>query len=221
MKRKILSVLAVLIAVLIAVLTLAACEAPSAEAGSTGGSSEILSTGQGGEPSASESAAESGGNGEQSSEEDEDENRVTLMTIHSAKGLEFPVVFVAGMGKQFNLRDADRFLHADNEFGIGVDFVDPVKRIRNKTLRKMILSQKLKRDTLAEELRILYVALTRAREKLILTATGDYSHDMVETRRAAGLLSTGKLNYLEFMKASCYMDFLAISRTLSHSYHIQ
>ena len=63
----------VLIAVLIAVLTLAACEALSAEAENTGGSSEILSTGQGGEPSASESAAESGGNGEQSSEEAEDE----------------------------------------------------------------------------------------------------------------------------------------------------
>ena len=139
---------------------------------------------------------------------DENADVVRIMSIHKSKGLEFPVVFVAGMGKQFNLRDADRFLLADNEFGMGVDFVDPVKRIRNKTLRKMILSQKLKRDTLAEELRILYVALTRAREKLILTATGDYSHDMVETRRAAGLLSTGKLNYLEFMKASCYMDFL-------------
>ncbi len=102
---------------------------------------------------------------------DENADVVRIMSIHKSKGLEFPVVFVAGLGKRFNMQDANQAMILDMDLGVGVDYVDPDRRIRNKTLRRTILSAKLKEDSLAEELRVLYVALTRAREKLILTGT--------------------------------------------------
>ena len=96
---------------------------------------------------------------------------VQIMTIHKSKGLEFPIVFAAGMGKQFNFQDINsRFLiHPD--MGFGVDVVLPEKRLILSTVHKQIVRRQLKRESLGEELRVLYVALTRAKEKLIITGT--------------------------------------------------
>lgn len=94
---------------------------------------------------------------------------VRMMTIHKSKGLEFPVCFVAGMGRKMNRRDASAQVLTDMDMGIAVDQVDPLLRTKRRTLRKAVLSRKILLDSQAEELRVLYVALTRAKEKLIIT----------------------------------------------------
>ena len=83
------------------------------------------------------------------------------------------MVFVSGLSKRFNMQDANQSLIVDMDLGVAVDYVDSGRRIKNKTLRRAVLSAKMKEDNLAEELRVLYVALTRAREKLILTCLPD------------------------------------------------
>lgn len=94
---------------------------------------------------------------------------VRIMTIHKSKGLEFPVCFVAGMDKKYNLRDTSDSVLLDADWGVAANRISPQKRTVGKTMRKMVFSNKMKRDSLGEELRVLYVAMTRAREKLILT----------------------------------------------------
>lgn len=98
---------------------------------------------------------------------------VQIMTIHKSKGLEFPIVFLAGMGKQFNFSDIYAQLLIHPEMGIGVDAVFPEKRLMVSTLPKQVIRRELLRENLGEELRVLYVALTRAKEKLILIGTID------------------------------------------------
>lgn len=96
---------------------------------------------------------------------------VQIMTIHKSKGLEFPIVFAAGMGKQFNFRDMNARLLIHPEMGFGADAIFPEKRVVVPTLHKQLIRRELQKESLGEELRVLYVALTRAKEKLILTGT--------------------------------------------------
>ena len=103
--------------------------------------------------------------------QDENADVVRIMSIHKSKGLEFPVCFVSGLAKGFQTRDVNGHLVLDIDDGIGVDYVDPVRRVRGDSLRKNVIAEKLKADNLAEEMRILYVAMTRAKEKLILTGS--------------------------------------------------
>lgn len=136
---------------------------------------------------------------------DENADVVRIMSIHKSKGLEFPVVFVSGLSKHFNMQDANQSLIVDMDLGVAVDYVDSVRRIKNKTLRRTVLSAKMKEDNLAEELRVLYVALTRAREKLILTAVLDKADEKWELAQMTG---QERLTYLDFCEAGSYMDFL-------------
>lgn len=136
---------------------------------------------------------------------DENADVVRIMSIHKSKGLEFPVVFVSGLSKRFNMQDANQSLIVDMDLGVAVDYVDSVRRIKNKTLRRAVLSAKMKEDNLAEELRVLYVALTRAREKLILTAVLDKADEKWELAQMTG---QERLTYLDFCEAGSYMDFL-------------
>ena len=99
----------------------------------------------------------------------EGENTVRIMSIHKSKGLEFPIVFVAGMSKVFNNQDARSKLVIHPDLGIGPDYVDPELRIKSPTLLKKFIQKRIVLENLGEELRVLYVALTRAKEKLILT----------------------------------------------------
>ena len=141
---------------------------------------------------------------------DENADVVRIMSIHKSKGLEFPVTFVSGLGKRFNMQDANQAMILDMDLGLGVDYADPERRIRNKTLRRNVLSRKLREDSLAEELRVLYVAMTRAREKLILTGVLEAAGERWENRlmRAELQEDAGKLSYLDFIEAGSYLELL-------------
>ena len=100
----------------------------------------------------------------------ENENVVRIMSIHKSKGLEFPIVFLSGTGKRFNVMDLnndDILLH--NDLGLGPKYIDTDLNIKFDTLAKKAVASKTKQELVAEELRILYVALTRAKEKMIIT----------------------------------------------------
>lgn len=99
----------------------------------------------------------------------ENDNVVRIMSIHKSKGLEFPVVFLASTGKQFNLMDLNQNILLHQELGIGVKYIDYERQVQYDTLSKAAIRNKLFTETLSEEMRILYVALTRSKEKLIIT----------------------------------------------------
>lgn len=101
---------------------------------------------------------------------DENADVVRIMSIHKSKGLEFPICFVAGLSKRFNMQDLSGRLIADADLGIGTDYVDSSLRLQSKTLKKSATALKMRMDALGEEMRVLYVAMTRAKEKLIMTA---------------------------------------------------
>lgn len=99
----------------------------------------------------------------------EEEDVVKIMTIHKSKGLEFPVVFVSGLSKKFNRMDLNKAVLCHPELGIGMECVNTTLRFHHPSLMKKAIQEKAWKDTLEEEMRILYVAMTRAKRKLILT----------------------------------------------------
>ncbi|MCL2383422.1 MAG: helicase-exonuclease AddAB subunit AddA [Oscillospiraceae bacterium] len=99
----------------------------------------------------------------------ENENSVRIMSIHKSKGLEFPVVFLCGMGKQFNERDLNENLLLHQDIGFGPKYINYERKIEYPTLAKEAIKIKAKNEILSEEMRLLYVALTRSKEKLIMT----------------------------------------------------
>lgn len=99
----------------------------------------------------------------------EEEEVVKIMTIHKSKGLEFPVVFVSGLSKKFNRMDLNKAVLCHPELGIGMECVNTTLRFHHPSLMKKAIQEKVWKDTLEEEMRILYVAMTRAKRKLILT----------------------------------------------------
>ena len=110
---------------------------------------------------------------------DEQADTVRLMSIHKSKGLEFPIVFVAGMNKKFNKLDVTREIVVHPELGIGVDCIDLKKRTKAPTFLKKAIQREVHLENLGEELRILYVAMTRAKEKLLLVGSlGDVEKKM-------------------------------------------
>ena len=139
---------------------------------------------------------------------DENADVVRIMSIHKSKGLEFPVCFVCGLSKRFNRQDTNGKMIADVDLGIGVDFVDPEVRIQGKTLRKNVIGEKLRLDNLGEELRILYVALTRAKEKLILTGVLEKPESKGEMVIRARMRTASSLFYTDIAGANSYMDFV-------------
>lgn len=98
----------------------------------------------------------------------EQEDVVRIISIHKSKGLEFPVVFVAGTGKLFNQRDLNDTFLIHKELGFGPQFVDLENRVSYPSLPALAIKRRMRMEMLAEEMRVLYVALTRAREKLFL-----------------------------------------------------
>lgn len=101
----------------------------------------------------------------------EQEDVVRIMSIHKSKGLEFPVVFVAGLSKQFNRQDLNSHFLLHKDLGFGPKYIDSNLRLSYPSLPALAIRRSLRLEMLAEELRVLYVALTRAREKLCLVAT--------------------------------------------------
>ena len=98
---------------------------------------------------------------------------VTIMSIHKSKGLEFPVVFLCGLSRRFNRESQQAQVLCDKELGLGLSCVDGKNRIRYPSLSKYAIAAKIAADSLSEELRVLYVAMTRARDRLIMTYASD------------------------------------------------
>lgn len=138
----------------------------------------------------------------------ENEDVVRIMSIHKSKGLEFPVVFLSGCGKQFNLRDINDSLLFHEELGIGADCIDIKKRIRYTTLQKYAIKKKFELETLSEEMRILYVALTRAKEKLIITGSSSNLQKDIDACYKAGVKGFNKVIPSELLKQKSYLKWI-------------
>lgn len=131
----------------------------------------------------------------------ENDNVVRIMSIHKSKGLEFPVVFVAGMGKQFNLMDMNAPVLFHKELGVGPKYVDPDIRHYTDTIAKIAMKNRIRLETLSEEMRILYVAYTRPKDKLILIGS------ITNVKNAAkGWMKP--MNPFHLSKAKRYLDWV-------------
>lgn len=132
---------------------------------------------------------------------------VRIMSIHKSKGLQFPVVFLSGMSRRFNTRSLNDAVLVDAELGIGCDYVDLENKVKIPSLKRAAIRKKLETDQLGEELRVLYVAMTRAEEKLILTATtGDIEKLLQKYPDAEAPLSG-----TELQSASSYLDWIMMA----------
>lgn len=137
----------------------------------------------------------------------ENENVVHIMTIHKSKGLEFPVVFVSGISKKINQMDVNEKLVLHPDLGMGLDEITLEPKVKTGCLFKKQIAERIRQENLAEELRVLYVALTRAKEKLILTGT---LSDAAKTfEKYVGNAKQGvPLLYSQRIKATSYLDWL-------------
>jgi len=141
----------------------------------------------------------------------EQENIVQMMTIHKSKGLEFPVVFVINTSKQFNTRDLSSKLILHKELGLGINYVHPVYRTSTSTLLKETIKRTERDELLSEELRILYVALTRAREKLILVGRVKDIEKSVSSWREVENTEEWLLPRSVISGAKSYLDWIGAS----------
>ena len=139
-----------------------------------------------------------------------DENTVRILSIHKSKGLEFPVVFLAGMGKKFNKQDLYGKILIDPDLGIATDYLDLELRVKTPTLKKNVLRRRLELEALGEELRVLYVAMTRAKEKLIMTGADRYLDKKLE--RFSDIKRTaGQIPFTILSTADSFLDWLLMS----------
>lgn len=138
----------------------------------------------------------------------EKEDVVRIMSIHKSKGLEFPIVILAGLGKEFNQQDLRADLLIDKDLGLGPYRILAQERLKYPTLAQLAIKEKLRQDNLAEELRILYVAMTRAREALILLGTVKNLSARLEDWELALRHPEWELPFGLQNKAKSYMDWL-------------
>lgn len=140
----------------------------------------------------------------------ENDNLVRVMSIHKSKGLEFPVVILAGMGKKINHRDASGEVVIDRQLGIGANVIRLSERTKKQTLIKSAISRKIIRENISEEMRILYVAMTRAREKLIITGTVSDEEKSLEEwkKKSEALAEKGVYSYADDASCAAFFDML-------------
>lgn len=129
----------------------------------------------------------------------EEQNLVHISSIHKSKGLEYPIVFVSKIHQKFNLRDSSGSLIFHPDYYIGADIIDPVLRTKGTTVLKSMIRRQMLKDSLGEELRVLYVAMTRAKEKLILTGI---------KKRDIDWSKNGMVSYVDLFTGSSYMDWI-------------
>lgn len=141
-------------------------------------------------------------------EDESTENVVRIMTIHKSKGLEFPVVIVAGMGRLLNQQDVRNRMVLHPQYGIGLDVTDLARRVRIPSLSRQILARQIQMENAGEELRVLYVALTRAREKLILSGTMKKAEEKLASFACQRMDEQGHMGFLTRLKAGCYFDWV-------------
>lgn len=138
----------------------------------------------------------------------ENEDVVRVMSIHKSKGLEFPVVFVADMGKKFNDQDTKGDLLFHQQAGLGLKLVDRQRRLRYPTLSHLAVRQRIRMENLAEEMRVLYVALTRAREQLILVGSKRELDQWCRQLQPLGGYPDTLLPGFFRAGAECYLDWV-------------
>lgn len=141
----------------------------------------------------------------------ENENVVRIMSIHKSKGLEFPVVFLSGTSKSFNQKDLNDNILMHQDLGFGPKYINYEKRIEYNTLAKEALKIKLKTESLSEEMRILYVALTRAKEKLYITGIEkNFQKNIKEKQELIQIYNGEKLNINLIKKYKSYLDWIEL-----------
>ena len=139
----------------------------------------------------------------------ENENVVRIMSIHKSKGLEFPIVFLASTGKQFNMRDLNDNILLHQELGIGPKYINYDKRIEYNTLAREAIRIKSKKEAISEEMRVLYVALTRSREKLIISGIDkDIEKSLKEKEEFLNMY--GNINENLLLKYKSYLSWLEL-----------
>ncbi len=163
----------------------------------------------------------------------ENDQAVRIMSIHKSKGLEFSVVFVSGMGKQFNRQDTRSRMILHPKLGIGVDEIDSERRLKIPAVMKQLIANQSELENLGEELRVLYVALTRPQEKLILTGVCAHLEKLVEEYQIAstfrrglqGELSAGNqpaVGFLDVAGAKNYLELVLMAAvSYNEKYQIQ
>ena len=143
----------------------------------------------------------------------ENDDVVRIMSIHKSKGLEFPVVFLSATGKQFNLMDLNQNILLHQKLGIGVKYIDYERQVQYDTLTKEAIKNEILTETLSEEMRILYVALTRAKEKLYITGLKkDYDKDIENMQNQVNRYHKvgDKINYILVKKYKKYLDWILL-----------
>ena len=140
----------------------------------------------------------------------DNENLVRIMSIHKSKGLEFPIVILAGAHKSINFMDATAPVLVDQNLGIAVDCVDLERRTKTPTIIKGAMARRIVRESIAEEERLLYVAMTRAREKLIITGVVKDADKTLEKYRGSAkqLEADGMLSYADSENIKNYLDMI-------------
>ena len=137
----------------------------------------------------------------------ENDDVVRIMTIHKSKGLEFPVVFVSGLGKGFNTQDTKSDLVIHEKLGLGLVEKTKSPRTKRPSLIRNEIESRIKRENLGEELRVLYVALTRAKEKIILT--GGLSNAQKSFEKYRGNVNANQpISFGQREGAGCYLDWV-------------
>lgn len=136
------------------------------------------------------------------------EDAVSIMTIHKSKGLEFPVVFVAGLSRMFNRQDLNAPFLIHKEMGFGPKFIDSELRVSYPTLPNLAIRRRAQMELLAEEMRVLYVALTRPKEKLILVSS---VKDLAKSAQNwGGVLEVQEERLPDYVlvRGRCYLDWI-------------
>ena len=146
----------------------------------------------------------------------EQEDVVRLMTIHSSKGLEFPIVFIAGLSKSFNLMDLRKSYLLDKEYGFATKYVNPELRITYPSLPQLAFKKKKQLELIAEEMRVLYVALTRAKEKLYLIASVNDAEKSMKNWSSKAAHSDWLLKDYVRAGAKSYLDWIGPSLMRHH-----
>lgn len=141
----------------------------------------------------------------------ENENVIRIMSIHKSKGLEFPVVFLCGTGKMFNVQDLNQSILLHQDMGFGPKYINYERKIEYSTLAKEAIRIKSLNEILSEEMRLLYVATTRAKEKLIITGCDkNLKKSLAEKESMTSKINSEKLDIANIRKAKSYLDWLEL-----------
>lgn len=141
----------------------------------------------------------------------ENEDVIRIMSIHKSKGLEFPVVFLCNSHKKFNMQDLNDNILLHQDIGFGPTIIDTTRKIKYSSIAKDAIKLKMKQETLSEEQRILYVALTRAKEKLYITGRSkDFTKYVQDKNKVLEMYESEniKLDAKLMKKANSYLDWI-------------